>query len=261
MQTLSLVNIMSDFSLNIQIVEDDLALAIDLEMIVEEMGYNVIARVDNSAEALETVYTKSPDLILMDIDIKGNMSGIEIAEKIRHLDIPVLFITSHNDQEHFGAASQTNYIGYLVKPVNKFTLRSTIETTFKLLSKNEQEINGKPEAELEQEAFPYKDHLFLKKRGVLHKIKIPNILYVSANDDYTITMTEDGKFISSLRLFEIQKLLEPFDFIKVHRSHLVNLNKVHSIDTNRNILKIGEHEVPVSRSNKQTIIEKIQLIK
>ena len=252
---------MSDFSLNIQIIEDDLSLAIDLQMIVEEMGYNVIARVDNSAEALEMVYTKNPDLILMDIDIKGNMSGIEVADKIKHLDIPVLFITSHNDQENFGAASKTNYIGYLVKPVNKFTLRSTIETTFKQLSKNEKEISGPPSQTEKQEAFPFKDSLFFKKRGVLHKISIPNILYVSADDDYTITVTEDGEFISSLRLFEIEKLLKPYSFVKTHRSHIVNLSKVNSIDPTNSVLKIGAREIPISRSNRTMILEKIHLLK
>lgn len=249
---------MSDFSLNIQIVEDDLALAIDLQMIVEEMGYNVVGRVDNSTDALEMIHTKSPDLILMDIDIKGNMSGIEVADKIRHLDIPVLFITSYNDQEKFDAASQTNYIGYLVKPVNKFTLRSTIETTFRRLVEDEKEKNDQADQSENQDSFPLKDSLYFKKRGVLHKIKISRILYVSANDDYTITMTEDGKFISSLRLFEIQKLLEPFDFAKVHRSHLVNLSKISSIDTSKNVLLVGEHKIPFSRANKSLIMEKIQ---
>lgn len=240
---------MATFSLNILIVEDDISLAVDLEMIVEEMGYNVIGKPDNSEEALKIIEQEVPDLILMDIDIKGNLTGIQVAEKIRHADIPVLFVTSFNDQIHFDQAKKTNYIGYIVKPVNKFTLRSTIENTFRGIAKEE------------TEAFPIKDTLFFKKRGILYRIKIPSILYVSADDDYTITTTQEGEFISSLRLFEIQELLEPFDFIKVHRSHLVNLNKVHSIDTNRNILKIGEHEVPVSRTNKGLILEKIQLLK
>ena len=110
-------------------------------------------------------------------------------------------------------------------------------------------------------AFPFNDTLFFKKRGILHRIKISSILYISADDDYTITTAEKGEFISSLRLFEIEKLLEPFSFIKVHRSHLVNINKINSIDTKKNVLKVGEHEVPVSRSNKNLIIEKIQLVR
>ena len=244
---------MEDFSRNIIIVEDDIALAIDLEMIVEEMGYKVIDKVDNSDDAFEVIENQEPDLILMDIDIKGDLTGIQIAEQIKSLNIPVLFVTSFNDQAHFEKARQTNYIGYIVKPVNKFSLRSSIETAFrKMASREKKEETG---------AFPFNDTLFFKKRGILHRIKISSILYISADDDYTITTAEKGEFISSLRLFEIEKLLEPFSFIKVHRSHLVNINKINSIDTKKNVLKVGEHEVPVSRSNKNLIIEKIQLVR
>lgn len=242
---------MKNFSLNIFIVEDDISLALDLQMMVEEMGYQVIGRSDNSEEALKIIEEKTPDLILMDIDIRGDLTGIEIAEKIRHADIPVLFITSFNDQEHFEKANETNHIGYMIKPVNKFTLRAAIETAFRKLAS---EVN-------KEQVFPFKDTIFFKKRGLLFRIKIPSILFVSADDDYTLTTTDDGEFISSMRLFEIQKLLEPFNFLKVHRSYIVNLNKISTIDTSKNTLKIGVHEVPVSRSNKQSIIEKIRLIK
>ncbi len=248
---------MENFTLNILIVEDDLSLAIDLEMIVDEMGYKVIGRADNSVDALRMIKEQSPDLILMDIDIKGNLTGIQIAKKIRHRDIPVLFITSLNDQKHFNRAKQTNYIGYLVKPVNKFTLRGTIETTFKKLSESE---NAAPENQ-KQEAFPLNDALFFKKRGILHKIMIHDILYISADDDYTITVTEVGEFISSLRLYEIEKLLPETNFLKTHRSHLVNLNKMSSFDPTKGVLKIGAREIPVSRRNRPIVLEKIQFIK
>lgn len=244
---------MKNFSLNILIVEDDVSLALDLELAVEEMGYNVVAIVDNSKDAFKAIGHHDPDLILMDIELNGNLSGIQIAEKIEQLDIPVLYVTSLNDQAHFEKAKQTNYIGYIVKPVNKFTLRSSIETAFRTVAKQEKSE--------EENAFPYKNNVFFKKRGVLHRISIKSILYVSAADDYTITTTDSGDFISSLRLFEIQNLLEPFGFAKAHRSHLVNLNRVQSIDTDKKAIIIGEHEVPLSRTFKDEIYEKISYLK
>lgn len=245
---------MTPFSLNILIVEDDISLALDVEMMIDEMGYNLVGRVDNSTEALEIIYTYQPDLILMDIDIKGSLTGIEVAHKIKPLDIPVLFITSFDDEEHFSRAIVTNYIGYLVKPVNKFTLRATIETAFKRLSEEAQE-------ETQQSAFPFKDSLFFKKRGILHKIPIKSILYISADGDYTITVTEVGEFISSLRLFEIEKVLKNYSFIKIHRSHIVNLEKVNSIDPTNNVLRIGAREIPISRANRNLLLEKIHFLK
>ena len=69
---------MSDFSLKILIVEDELSFALELQMLLEELNYNVLKHVDNSDEALKVIYENHPDLIFMDIDIKGDLSGIEI---------------------------------------------------------------------------------------------------------------------------------------------------------------------------------------
>ena len=254
---------MANFSLNILIVEDDLALALNLEVIVEEMGYNVIGRVDNSAEALELILTKKPDLILMDIDIKGDLSGLQIADKIKHLAIPVIFTTSHDSQEYFDKAELTNNIGYLVKPVHKFTLLSTIETAFKKLFQVEQKNNSNTEiqAEDKQKVFSLKDALFFKKRGLLHKINICDILYISADDNYTITVTKDGEFLSALRLFEIEEILKSHSFLKTHRSYLINIHKIDSIDPVKNIINIGSKEIPISRANRTMVLEKINLLK
>ncbi len=254
---------MSDFSLNILVVEDNLSLALELEMLVKEMGYNVIGRVDNSAEALEMIFSKSPDLILMDIDIKGNLSGVQIADKIRHLNIPVIFITGNNTQAHYDEAAKTNNIGFLIKPVNKFTLLSTINTFFKKLSLAEQKSDTESEMVLDEkeEIFPLKDFLFFKKRGLLHKISIPDILYVSADDNYTVTVTEKGEFLSALRLFEIEEILNDYSFIKTHRSYLINIDKIDSIDSGKSIINIGSKEIPISRANRVLVLEKIQLLR
>ena len=242
---------MENFGINILIVEDDIVLAIDTEIIVVEMGYTVIGRADNSVDALRIIEEEKPDLILMDIDIKGDLTGIQIAEKIKHADIPVLFITSFNDQEHYNKAAQTNHIGYMIKPVNKFTLRAAIESAFRKLANESKE----------EQAFPFKDTIFFKKRGLLYRIKISSILFVRADNEYTTTISSKGQFVSSMRLFEIYELLKPFNFIKTHRSYIVNLNKVNTVDSSRNILKIAEHEIPISRSNKKLIMEKIQAVK
>ena len=118
---------MDELKLDVLIVEDNLSFALELEMLIQEIGYNIVGRVDNSDEALEIILNKQPDFILMDVDIKGNMTGIEIGDKIKHLDIPILFITSFGDDVHYQKAKQTLMVGYLVKPIDKFTLLTSIQ--------------------------------------------------------------------------------------------------------------------------------------
>lgn len=118
---------MGDSSLNVLIVEDDLALAVDMEMMMDELGHQVIGRVDNSTDALKKIEQHQPDLILMDIKINGELNGIQIAEMIKDKNIPILYVTSENNQGSYDKAQKTNLIGYLIKPVYKYTLKTTIE--------------------------------------------------------------------------------------------------------------------------------------
>ena len=105
---------------------DDLSFALELEMLVQEIGYQVAGVVDNSASALEIIYSERVDFILMDIEIKGRMTGLELGKKLRPIKIPILYITSFGNEAHYEEAQKSNIVGYLVKPIDKYTLRTAI---------------------------------------------------------------------------------------------------------------------------------------
>ena len=253
--------------LSILIVEDDLSFALELDMLVREVGYKVLGRVDNSAEALEMILTESPDIILMDIDIKGKLTGIEIAQQIKHLDIPVLFITSFGKEEYYNQAKETNFIGYMVKPVNKYSLRSALELSLRSLSSKQVDLSENPNSDLgKKEAinantFPLKEYLFFKKKGIFQKVKIEDILYLQANDDYCLIHIEGNNFLASQRLSQMEKMLQSYSFLRIHRSYLVNLKRITSIDPTVNVVHLNEQKIPYSRSNKEALLEQINMIK
>ena len=118
---------MNTFRLKVLIVEDNFSFAIELEMLLEELNYEVISKHDNSATALEAIFSKEPDLILMDINIKGELNGVEIGQKIIGLNIPILYITSFKDEATYREAAKSNMIGYLVKPIEKYSLRTAVQ--------------------------------------------------------------------------------------------------------------------------------------
>lgn len=256
-------------TLSILIVEDDLSFALELDMLVREIGYRVIGRIDNSSEALESILTESPDLILMDIDIRGKLTGIEIAQKIKHLPIPILFITSFGQEEYYKQAKATNSIGYLVKPINKYSLQSALEMAIRSLQESsvkadstqkQEDISQEGLAETE-DTFPLKDFLFFKKKNVFQKVKIADILYVEANGDYCIVHTEEGNFIASLRLSQMEEMLKNYTFLRVHRSYLVNLQAITSVKPTDNIIHLNDKQIPFSRNNKDLLLEQIRMIK
>ncbi|MDG6257855.1 MAG: response regulator [Methanomicrobiaceae archaeon] len=110
------------------IVEDEMIVALELKETLQRLGYTVVASVDNGYDAIKMAGRLQPDVVLMDIRIRGDMDGIETAERLFSLyDVPVIYLTAHSDNETLRKAINTTPAGYLVKPVNERALYSNIE--------------------------------------------------------------------------------------------------------------------------------------
>jgi two-component system, response regulator PdtaR len=114
--------------INILVVEDDPNVSIVLTARLESLGYRVCATTETGPDAIRAVNQHHPDLVTMDILLKGNMNGIEAAAKIaEQSDVPIIFMTCLSDQTIFEQAINTNPYGYIIKPYDINELRSTIE--------------------------------------------------------------------------------------------------------------------------------------
>jgi len=112
----------------ILIVEDEAIIAMETESQLQSFGYAVTSMVDTGEKAIAKAETDKPDLILMDIRIKGEMDGIQAAEEIRdRFDIPVIFVTAYLDGEKIERAKITMPFGYVLKPIQERDLKVTIE--------------------------------------------------------------------------------------------------------------------------------------
>jgi len=112
----------------IMIVEDEIIIADLLKHLLRRDGYEVMEIVSTGAEAITRVSADRPDLILMDILLIGDMDGIEAAQTImERFFIPVIYLTSHTDEETIQRAVRTGSYGYIIKPFNETTVHATIE--------------------------------------------------------------------------------------------------------------------------------------
>ncbi|WP_298231458.1 ATP-binding protein [uncultured Azohydromonas sp.] len=113
----------------ILIVEDDAVIALDLQLQLEDMGYQVVGPADSAAQAVSLVLESRPDLVLMDINIRGPVNGVQAAEQLRHAGAaqPVIFLTSHTDVGTVAQAVGATPYGYLSKPFQSDELRASIE--------------------------------------------------------------------------------------------------------------------------------------
>src|ERR671932_2403827 len=112
-------------------VEDDVLHADVLRMHLDRMGYDLINVVDNSAEALRLLKATEPDLLLMDIDIGEEQTGIDLVKRINQFtDVPVIYLTSFNEKHIFDEARQTLPDAYILKPFDPSELQRAIELAF-----------------------------------------------------------------------------------------------------------------------------------
>ena len=116
--------------IKILIVEDESIIALDIKSILIRLGYIVTDIVVSGEECLKKIEKELPEMILMDIKLKGSMDGIETANIVKEkYDIPVVFITAHSDRSSLHRAKVTEPYGYIVKPVSERELYTTIETS------------------------------------------------------------------------------------------------------------------------------------
>lgn len=113
------------------IVEDDMIISMVLERMVDKLGYEVVDKATAGQKAIDLALNYSPDIILMDIQLKDDVDGISAMEKIRESSsVPVIYITGNSDEYYRKRAEETDYIDYLVKPIQMDDLQESINKVF-----------------------------------------------------------------------------------------------------------------------------------
>lgn len=102
------------------IVEDDMILSLVMSRIVENLGFKVVANADNGDEAIKQIKEYKPDVVVMNVSLKGSIDGIETVSRICSFsNAPVIYVTGHSDKHHITRAQKTGFIDYLLKPISQ----------------------------------------------------------------------------------------------------------------------------------------------
>jgi DNA-binding LytR/AlgR family response regulator len=204
-----------------------------------------------------------PDIVLMDIMIKGLVSGIDVAEILRkEYNIPVIFLTAFADESTLSKAKITEPYGYILKPFKEIDLHSTIEMAV---------YKHKKDKELQKERdFLYslvdnkeetaKDILFVKSNSRLVKVNLKDIYFVEALKDYVVLNTQYTRYTIHSTMKDIEKKLANGDFIRVHRSFIARIDKIQAIENQTIILEENKKVIPVGGSYREELLRKIKSI-
>ncbi len=239
----------------ILIVEDEMIISEDLTEILENLGYQVAGTAISAREALQLLDEENPDLVLVDIRLKGGRDGIELARDIReHFRLPFIFLTSHADPATLRRAREVNPYGYLLKPFEEPAIHAAVEMALANFAK---ENNG-VEQENDNMEMVLKDSLFVRSNGLLVKIHFTEILYLEADGNYTNVYTGQKRFALRSILKVLEEKLPPHRFARIHKSFLVNLAQITAIDSQS--VHIGDKEIPISRSQHSWLLNQIHTL-
>ncbi|MFS4418080.1 LytR/AlgR family response regulator transcription factor [Maribacter sp. 2307ULW6-5] len=243
--------------IKILIVEDNVIIADDMQSMLEEIGYEIVDNVIVYEQAVEVLKTQQVDLVLIDIILASDKTGIDLGKHIReNYDIPFIFVTSNSDRATVENAKTVKPNGYLVKPFEQQDLYTSIEIALSNF------IYGKQGAAEANDGGPgdgaplsnsvLKDSIFVKKQHLYYRIQFEDIQFIKADNVYLEVNTVDKKFLVRSPLKDYLEKLPQNKFYRAHKSYIVNVDHIDAI--NSKDIMVNNTLIPISKDFKDFII-------
>jgi DNA-binding LytR/AlgR family response regulator len=244
------------------VVEDESIVSKDIQNSLLKLNYDVVGSASSAENALDLLKEISPDIVLMDIMLKGYMNGIQAAEIVKlDYSLPVIFLTAYADEDTLSKAKISEPYGYILKPFKEIDLQTSIEIAI-YKHKKEQAI-------IKERDFLYsvvdskeknQDFIFVKSNSKLLKINTKDIYFIEALKDYVVINTLDIRYTIHSTMKEIELKMGREDFIRVHRSFIVRIDKISSIEYPNLTLENDKKTIPIGGSFRDELSNRIRLV-
>ena len=242
--------------IKILVVEDEMIIGAKISMQLTSLGYEVTGLLARGEDALLHMETNTPDIVLLDIQLKGAMDGIQTAEALmlKH-SIHIIYLTANSDEATFNRAKHTLPAAFISKPFKQLDLQRAIELVITRMSQN---AGGSltEKADFEQQPYILSDRIFVRYKERMVKIMISEILFIEADRNYSRIYTANREYLLAITLKLIEDRLPQHSFIRIHRSYMINLQHVDEVaDT---FVTIAEKKIPISSNLKDQLLLRIQ---
>ena len=233
--------------MNILIVDDEmLSRRLTREYLAKHADIKIIGECENGLEAVEFILEKSPDLIFLDIQMP-KMSGLEVLE-VTGRKSGVIFTTAFD--EYALKAFDLHAVDYLLKPFSQDRFDEALTRARQLLVQQTNNLTKLISHSLV-------NRIVVRDRGQMHFIPLEKIDFIEAQDDYIMIHSEGKSILKTQTLSDIESQLNGDQFVRIHRSYLLNIEKLNRIDRvnkdNLNAILNNGIELPISRSGYERI--------
>jgi len=241
--------------IKILIVEDEMIIGANISLQLSNLGYEVSGIIPRGEEALIHIQQNKPDIILLDIHLKGKIDGIETAKLMqKDYHIPIIYLTANDDEAHFLKAKKTNPSAFISKPFKKLDLQHAIELTIiRMATDNNIDLDEKDNC---NSPFVLSDSIFVKRNDKMVKILIKDIYYFEADRNYCKIYSRDRECLLVMTLKEIDGKLPEEHFLRIHRSYIVNLMHVDEVAGSHVV--ILKKAIPLSKSLRGKLLRRLQ---
>ncbi|HEY8397401.1 MAG TPA: LytTR family DNA-binding domain-containing protein [Flavihumibacter sp.] len=224
------------------VIVEDLSVAADVlqKYCLKSGRVNVIKTFTTTEEAVPFLSENAVDLIFLDIEMPG-ANGFSLLDQLQYQ--PQVILTTSKTEYAFDAF-EYSATDFLHKP---FSYARFVQALDKL--KVTEEKKEEPEE---------MSHVFIKSDGKLIRLNNDDILYIESMGDYVKFITHDKKIISHNTIKALTEKINPDVFCKVHRSYIINMNKIS--DIRDNMLYIANAKIPVSKANRSTVMSRIKIV-
>jgi DNA-binding LytR/AlgR family response regulator len=248
----------------IMIVEDETIVALDLSMRLQKEGYEVVGIAASSDDAIGLFNEHNPDLVLMDINIKGKKDGIDTAKELKKIqEVPLIFLTAFSQSEYINRAKAVNPSAYLVKPFNNDSLHTSIQIAihnFAVLGKptDPQPVTSTKEEAGKETLLFFNNYFFVKHNYRFNKFSLDELLFAESDNNYIKLVTTNKKIALRVSLQYIADKFNHPALVRVHRGFIVNIKNIDSF--NEEEIIIGPHQIPIGRNYKDDFLKSFKYL-
>jgi len=247
-----------DTLIKILVVEDEMIIAAKISMQLTSLGYEVTGILPRGEQAIEHVRENKPDIILLDINLKGEIDGIETARRVQQFaDIPIIYLTANSDEATFNRAKPTRPSAFISKPFKQLDLQRAIELTISRMAESATEINNENTTGDEQ-PFVLSDRIFVRYKEKMIKIMLEDILYMEADRNYSHIFSSNREYVLSIPLKTIEEKMSMQLFMRIHRSYLINITHVDEVAENH--VMIANKMIPIGTGMREQLMQRIQTL-
>jgi len=231
--------------INCLIIDDEPLARKGLKEYIADVDFlHLAGEFDNPLKATDTLSQQPIHLLFLDIHMP-KLSGIDFLKTLQH---PPLVILTTAYPQYALEGFDLNVLDYLLKPIS-------FDRFFKAVLKARDHYQNRQPQSSHAPAEGKDDHIFIKSDNKLVRLAYKDIVFVEALQNYVAIHTTDRKYITYLTFKSIEESLPADSFLKVHKSYLVAVSKINSIEGNEIIA--GTHHIPISRNLKDEVMEKL----